>query len=141
ELLQPRERPGLVCAGGEVDPFEQPAQLLRAPLGDPLRLVARQLRRDLVEADAIAAIVPARWADRDAAAGEDLRDAFRDLADAIILAGPPDIEDLTVHGVARRLGRACHRLTDVLDVHDRPPGAAVADHRDRPRGPGQGAEV
>src|SRR5262249_39557595 len=122
ELLEPGEGARGVRLGGKLDPLEQPPQLLGALLRSPLRREARQLRGDLVEGYPIAAVVPVRHPDRDLAPREGPRHALGDLADPIVLAGAPHVEDLTVDGGAGRLDRACHRLADVLDVRDGPPG-------------------
>src|SRR5690606_9367034 len=67
------------------DALEDAAQLAEAALGRPLALDARQMLPDLVEADAVAAVVAAIVAELDLAAGEDPGRRLGDLADAVVL--------------------------------------------------------
>src|SRR3546814_12916868 len=49
-----------------------------------------------------------------------------DIADAIVLGGGADVEDLAVHGLARRLERGEEGAADVGDMNERTPGRPVA---------------
>src|SRR5690606_30277803 len=60
ELREPGEGAEFVGLAREVDALEQPVQFLGALVRGPLRAEPRQLRRDLVERDAVAAVVLAR---------------------------------------------------------------------------------
>ena len=143
QLLQAREGAELVVSRLRISMrSKRPLQLLGPCSCGPARPEARQLRRDLLERHAIAAVVRSRRPDRDLAARETLGDDLRDLADAIVLAVVPDVEDLAVDDRRSALrARTAHRLADVLDVHDRPPRAAVARHRNLLRSSRQRAKI
>src|SRR3546814_5946608 len=89
----------------------------------PLRLEVGKPGRDLVAVDAIGASVGLR-----AFGVDDDRVRHRvphdlgDIADAIVLGGGADVEDLAVHGLARRLERGEEGAADVGDMNPRTPG-------------------
>jgi hypothetical protein len=49
-----------------------------------------------------------------------------DVPDLHVVLGPADVERLVVDQLARCLEHGEERPADVLDVHQRPPGSAVA---------------
>ena len=102
---------------------------------------ARKLRVDPVEADPVAAIVTAARADRYLASRKLLGNDPSDLANAVVVGIPSDVEDLAAHGILGRYEGTVNGLADVLDVDDRSPWAAVTQHRYAPRGPGERAKI
>ena len=86
ELVE--RQPGLAIGGVE---------LLGAAARVPLRLEGRQHAGDLVEADAVGALVgPGVRRHLDPAARHHVRDDLGDVADAVIVRGAADIERLVV---------------------------------------------
>ena len=84
-------------------------------------------RGDLGEVGAVVALVGAGvLGEGDLAAGHRLLDDLGDVPDAVVLVVAADVEGLRVHRLARRGQDRQEGAADVLDVHDGPPGAAVA---------------
>src|SRR6185295_10798779 len=90
-------------AGEAVRPVAR-VELLDAPAHGPSGPEARDVPRQLVAVDAIAArIRSAPLEVRDRAAGHDLLHHLRDLADLVVLAAAADVEGLVVNRLTRRL--------------------------------------
>src|SRR6185312_1487159 len=128
ELLQPGEGAVVEDLLGHLDLAEDIAQLGRAAFGRPLAAEVRQVLAYLGEGDAIAAGVAAARAEAQGATREFGCHDLGDLADAVVLLVAADVEDLVMHGLARRLEREADRLADVVDMDQRPPRRAVAGH-------------
>src|SRR6185437_4285575 len=100
QLRQPREGAEAEGLVAEADPREDFVKLLGAALRRPPAFEAGQVPPDLLEGDAVAAVVAAIVAEAHRAAAEDAADDLGDLADAVILRVVADIEDLVVDGLA-----------------------------------------
>src|SRR5512146_567809 len=141
QLLEPGESPELIGFRLHADPLEELTQLTHAIARSLAALVPGQLPVDTIEADAVAAVVTGGCAYGNRASGELLADHPGELTNAIVLGIPSHVEDLAADGFLRSHETAIDRLTNVIDVHDRPPGAAVAGHGDAASGPGERAQV
>ena len=126
---------------GQPDALEDRAELAGAALGVPGGLEFRHVLADLGETDPVAAGVAAGVPDGQRAAREGPRHDLGDLADPVVAGIRADVEALARHRLPVGGQRAEHRLADVLDVHDRPPGRAVRGHADLANGVGEAAEV
>src|SRR6516162_8741308 len=105
ELLEPGEGAIVEDLLAHGNPLEDLTQLGGAALGGPATAESRKVAADLVEGDAIAAVVGAWRPICHDAAGEGRGDDLGNVADAVILLAAADIEYLIVHGLARRFER------------------------------------
>src|SRR3954469_14059279 len=121
-----QEAAALELDQAEPAPLEGGVQLLDPTPRGPLR-PERQGLGDLRAVHAVAARVrAAALGVLDAAVRHDLLDEGGQLVHLEVLLGAPDVERLVVDELERRLERGQKGACDVLDVHDRPPGSAVA---------------
>src|SRR5579863_7031290 len=141
QLLQTRERPELIGSGGHLDALVYLAQLPRAVTRGATALIPGELPMNPVEVDSVAAIVAAALADAELAAGELLGHDLRQLAHAKVLLRVADIEYLAAYGRRGRDQGAIDGFADVIHVHDRPPGTAIARHGDPLHRVRHGAQV
>src|SRR5438067_1782687 len=117
-------------------------ELPRALARVPMRPERGQHARDLGEARAVVALVwPGALSEGDLAPWDGLLDDLRDLADAVILIVATDVERLRADCVGWRGEYGEESPGDVLDVHDRAPGRAVALEQHLARGERPGDEV
>src|SRR5690606_23177043 len=117
--------------GGHAVAGERGHQLLHAAPHGPLRLVFRERRLELAAIDAVAPRVrPGTFRVPDPAAGHELLDDVRDLADPVVLARPPDVERLVVDPLAWRVQDRDEGAREVLDVDQRPPRRPIALDQD-----------
>src|SRR5437588_10558752 len=93
------------------------------------------------ECHAVPAVFAGGRAHRDRATGELIRDDLRQFSHAVVLGSLSHIEDLATHRGLRREQTAVDGLADILDVHQRAPGTAVARHDDASARPGQRAQI
>src|SRR6476469_8151595 len=108
-------------------PLKCIAQLLHAPPHGPFWLESRQSSADLAAVHAIASRVgTSTLCVANLAAGDDLFDHLAQLAHAIVLLGPADIERLVVNYLAGRMKDGYECARDILDVDEGAPRAAVA---------------
>lgn len=102
-------------------------QLLDAAAHGPLRLEFVDGPRQQVAVDTVAAQVRAGpLGEADLAAGHHAVDDLGHLADAVVLGGGADVEGPAMHERAVGLQQGDVGAGDVLDMHQRPPGRAVA---------------
>ena len=116
-------------------------QLAGAKLGRPLTPELGEVTTYLIEGRAIAPVVAARLAKGDSAAVKHLPHNGGDFADAVILPVVTDVEDLVMHGLARRFESEDNRLTNVIDMDQRSPRRSIAGHLDLFDGPGESGEI
>src|ERR1700733_1325228 len=140
-LLEPREGAVLVGFLIELDLLEACAQFLRSHARIPGATESGQLAGNLVERHAVTAVVGTGLTGGELAAWENVGNDLRNLPHPIVLRIRPDIEDLPVHRTGRSGKHTTDGGRDVLDVHDWPPRAAVADHDDALGGPSQRTKV
>src|ERR1700686_3184375 len=141
QLLNTGEGAELVRFGRHLNTLEQLTQLPRPITRGVLALEARQFAVDALEVDAVTAVVAAGRADRNCAAGKLVRDDLRQLPDPVVLRVLSHVEDLAAHRVLWRHETAIDGLADVLDMHNRAPGTAVARHGDALGRPRQRAQI
>ena len=125
---------------GHLDLLEDRPQLHRTGPDVPIGRVAEH-RADLVEIDAVAAVVTVERAKAQLTSREDVGDDLGDFFHLIVVVGTAHVEDLVVHLLDRRVEHHAQRLRDVERVHQRPPRAAVAVHRDGLRRPREARQV
>src|SRR5438309_1731045 len=118
------------------------AQLPDPALDGPDRLIRGKCFFEFAAVDSVAAWVRAGTVDIAHTASRHQR-AYEigQIANAVILARPPDIEGLVVDRVARGREDGEKRPTEVLDVDERSPGRAVALDHDFAGGAGIAHEV
>ena len=118
------------------------SQLLHAGTDRPLRLELGQGAGELAAVHPIAARIRATALGvADVAAGHDVLHHLGEIADAVVLFGAADVERLVVHHCARRVQHGEKGAGDILDVHQRSPGCAVAQDQHVPGRVGNADEV
>src|SRR5258706_3499787 len=93
QLFQARERTEFENLLGHRNPLEHFPQLRRTGTRGPSAAETRQLAVDLVEGDAIAAVVAAARAQRDFATRKRVADDLGDLAHTVVVLVVTDVED------------------------------------------------
>ena len=99
----------------------------------PFRAESRQRGLNLGETHTIGArIGPGIGREFQPAAGHDIGDDLREIANAVIVIAVPDIERLARHGLGGGLHCGQKGAGNILDMHDRAPGRAVRLQIDQP---------
>ena len=134
ELLDPVD-PQISAAGelleGEPVSGIGVVELLDAATHGPLGLGSRQHARDLRAVDLIGTLVgPASLRKRCARPGHDLLHDLGQVPDAVVLAAGADVEGLVVDSSRGASSTARKAAGNVLYVHQRAPGGAVALDQD-----------
>ena len=106
----------------QVDRFEDFQQLFGSHRHGVFALEAGERAVDLVEIDAVIALVATLGAHGQGAAGKGVADDLGDVLDLIIFFVVADVEHLLVHNLARGFEDAAGGLGDVEQVDQRTPG-------------------
>src|ERR1700754_3815083 len=96
---------------------------------------------DLIEAYAIAPVVPITGSKAQRASRKSIGDNLGDLSDLIVFRRRADVEDLIVNEISRRLQRASDCMRNVPHVHQRTPLSTITGHLYLLHRPGQAGEI
>src|SRR5262249_12776211 len=118
---------------GKVDSAVSVVKLLGSQLGRPLRLETGQNALDFIAIYAVTALVGAAVGSKfDATAGNGLGNYRGQFANAIVLIGASNVENLLVHEFAWGTENADDRSDDVANMDDRAPRSSIAFDVDLP---------